>query len=121
MLSKLFTFLQVDRFRFNRASLINVGFLEMDKEFDYIAIHDVDLLPINDELLYSFPSKGPYHVSSPELHPRYHYPTFVGGILLLQRFFSYKAHICMYNFLYIKLIYKIILQRAFYTSKWDVQ
>ena len=78
--------MQVDRFRFNRASLINVGFLEIDKEFDYIAIHDVDLLPINDELLYSFPNKGPYHISSPELHPRYHYPTFVGGILLIKRF-----------------------------------
>ncbi|OAD60206.1 Beta-1,4-galactosyltransferase 7 [Eufriesea mexicana] len=81
----IFVLNQIDRFRFNRASLINVGFLEINKEFDYIAIHDVDLLPINDELLYSFPNKGPYHVSSPELHPRYHYPTFVGGILLIKR------------------------------------
>lgn len=81
-----FLILQIDRFRFNRASLINVGFLEINKEFDYIAIHDVDLLPINDELLYSFPNKGPFHVSSPELHPRYHYSTFVGGILLIKRY-----------------------------------
>ncbi|CAL7939249.1 unnamed protein product [Xylocopa violacea] len=81
----IFILNQVDRFRFNRASLINVGFLETNKEFDYIAIHDVDLLPINDELLYWFPNKGPYHVSSPDLHPRYHYPTFVGGILLIKR------------------------------------
>ncbi|KZC08027.1 Beta-1,4-galactosyltransferase 7 [Dufourea novaeangliae] len=48
----IFILNQIDRFRFNRASLINVGFL---------------------------------HVSSPELHPRYHYPTFVGGILLIKR------------------------------------
>ncbi|PBC28261.1 Beta-1,4-galactosyltransferase [Apis cerana cerana] len=81
----IFVLNQIDRFRFNRASLINVGFLEINKEFDYIAIHDVDLLPINDELLYSFPNKGPFHVSSPELHPRYHYSTFVGGILLIKR------------------------------------
>ncbi|XP_624054.3 beta-1,4-galactosyltransferase 7 [Apis mellifera] len=81
----IFVLNQIDRFRFNRASLINVGFLEVNKEFDYIAIHDVDLLPINDELLYSFPNKGPFHVSSPELHPRYHYSTFVGGILLIKR------------------------------------
>ncbi|XP_017793390.1 PREDICTED: LOW QUALITY PROTEIN: beta-1,4-galactosyltransferase 7 [Habropoda laboriosa] len=47
----IFILNQVDRFRFNRASLINVGFLEI----------------------------------SPELHPRYHYPTFVGGILLIKR------------------------------------
>lgn len=81
----IFILNQVDRFRFNRASLINVGFLEVNKNYDYIAMHDVDLLPVNDELLYIFPNKGPYHISSPELHPRYHYPTFVGGILLIKR------------------------------------
>lgn len=81
----IFILNQVDRFRFNRASLINVGFLEISKAFDYIAIHDVDLLPVNNELSYSFPNKGPHHVSSPELHPRYHYPTFIGGILLIKR------------------------------------
>ncbi|XP_043794665.1 beta-1,4-galactosyltransferase 7 isoform X2 [Apis laboriosa] len=47
----IFVLNQIDRFRFNRASLIN----------------------------------GPFHVSSPELHPRYHYSTFVGGILLIKR------------------------------------
>lgn len=81
----IFILNQVDRYRFNRASLINVGFLEVKNEFDYIAMHDVDLLPMNEELLYSYPSKGPYHISSPELHPRYHYATFVGGILLIKR------------------------------------
>lgn len=81
----IFILNQVDRYRFNRASLINVGFLEVKNDFDYIAMHDVDLLPVNDELQYSFPSNGPHHISSPELHPRYHYPTFVGGILLIKR------------------------------------
>ncbi|KAJ8878848.1 hypothetical protein PR048_019437 [Dryococelus australis] len=76
---------QVDNYRFNRASLINVGFRVLDQECDYIAMHDVDLLPLNPELLYAYPSKGPYHIAAPELHPRYHYPTFVGGILLLKR------------------------------------
>ncbi|XP_046616276.1 beta-1,4-galactosyltransferase 7 isoform X1 [Neodiprion virginianus] len=74
---------QIDNYRFNRASLINAGFLEVQKDFDYIAMHDVDLLPMNDELLYHYPAQGPYHIASPELHPRYHYPTFVGGILLV--------------------------------------
>ncbi|XP_033209401.1 beta-1,4-galactosyltransferase 7 [Belonocnema kinseyi] len=81
----IFILNQVDKFRFNRASLINVGFLEVKNDYDYVAMHDVDLLPTNDELSYSFPDKGPFHVSSPELHPRYHYPTFVGGILLVKR------------------------------------
>ena len=71
--------------RFNRASLLNIGFLLSRKECDYIAMHDIDLLPLNDELKYSFPQAGPLHVSSPELHPLYHYKTFVGGILLMSR------------------------------------
>lgn len=82
---KIFIVNQVDNLRFNRASLINVGVLESDSECDYIAMHDVDLLPVNPKLDYSYPSEGPYHVASPELHPLYHYPTFIGGILLMTK------------------------------------
>ncbi|XP_077430591.1 beta-1,4-galactosyltransferase 7 [Vanacampus margaritifer] len=76
---------QVDRFRFNRASLINVGYLESANDTDYLAMHDVDLLPLNEALDYGFPANGPFHVASPELHPLYHYKTYVGGILLLTK------------------------------------
>lgn len=76
---------QVDNLRFNRASLLNVGFLESGIDCDYIAMHDVDLLPMNAALTYEFPYDGPYHVAAPHLHPRYHYPTFIGGILLIRR------------------------------------
>ena len=69
--------------RFNRASLLNVGFLVARKECDYIAMHDVDLLPLNKDLNYGYPEKGPFHVSGPNLHPKYHYKTFVGGILIM--------------------------------------
>lgn len=71
--------------RFNRASLINVGFLESGNDTDYIAMHDVDLLPLNEQLDYGYPEAGPFHVASPELHPLYHYKTYVGGILLLTK------------------------------------
>ncbi|XP_029816042.1 beta-1,4-galactosyltransferase 7 [Manacus vitellinus] len=81
----IFILNQVDHFRFNRASLINVGFLESGNDTDYIAMHDVDLLPLNEHLDYSFPETGPFHVASPELHPLYHYTTYVGGILLLTK------------------------------------
>lgn len=80
----IFILNQVDRFRFNRASLINVGFIYTKEDFDYIAMHDVDLLPLNKNLKYDYPENGPFHVAGPELHPRYHYSTFVGGILLLK-------------------------------------
>ncbi|KAK4327883.1 hypothetical protein Pmani_001689 [Petrolisthes manimaculis] len=76
---------QVDNLRFNRAALLNVGFLESGVDCDYVAMHDVDLLPLNPALVYEFPSDGPYHVAAPHLHPRYHYPTFIGGVLLINR------------------------------------
>uniref|UniRef100_A0A1B6JX31 Beta-1,4-N-acetylgalactosaminyltransferase n=2 Tax=Homalodisca liturata TaxID=320908 RepID=A0A1B6JX31_9HEMI len=83
---KIYIINQVDQYRFNRASLINVGFnIAVSEGCDYIAMHDVDLLPLNSGLSYSYPSVGLFHVASPELHPRYHYPTFVGGILLVKR------------------------------------
>lgn len=62
-----------------------MGFLESGNDTDYIAMHDVDLLPLNEHLDYSFPEAGPFHVASPELHPLYHYQTYVGGILLLTK------------------------------------
>lgn len=52
-------------------------------------MHDVDLLPMNDQLSYAYPSTGPHHISSPDLHPRYHYFTFIGGILLIKRYVSF--------------------------------
>lgn len=76
---------QCDKLRFNRASLINVGHLISRKDCDYLAMHDVDLLPLNPQLSYAYPESGPFHVASPEFHPKYHYSTFVGGILLLTK------------------------------------
>ncbi|XP_041368143.1 beta-1,4-galactosyltransferase 7-like [Gigantopelta aegis] len=76
---------QIDSYRFNRASLINAGFLESRTACDYIAMHDVDLLPLNPDLSYAYPEEGPFHIAAPSLHPLYHYKTFVGGILLISR------------------------------------
>ena len=69
--------------RFNRASLINTGFLQAEEQCDYMAMHDVDLLPLNPQLNYGYPENGPFHIAAPGLHPKYNYATFVGGILLL--------------------------------------
>jgi xylosylprotein 4-beta-galactosyltransferase len=64
---------------------LNVGFLLSENaSFDYFAAHDVDLLPVNEHLWYGYPENGPYHISSPELHPKYHYQSFFGGILLMK-------------------------------------
>lgn len=81
---KIFVINQVDNYRFNRASLINVGYLESKGECDHVAMHDVDLLPATPDLMYEYPENGPFHLAAPHLHPLYHYKTFVGGILLVK-------------------------------------
>ncbi|XP_077992123.1 beta-1,4-galactosyltransferase 7-like [Glandiceps talaboti] len=77
---------QVDTHRFNRAALLNIGFLHSKLDCDYLVMHDVDLLPLNTDLKYTYDmvENGPHHISSPQLHPKYHYKTFVGGILMMK-------------------------------------
>lgn len=82
--SKIYIINQSKRYRFNRGALANVGFLLARNQSDYIAIHDVDLLPLNANLSYSYPRDGPYHLSSPEYHPQYNYDKYFGGILLIR-------------------------------------
>lgn len=75
---------QADTLRFNRAALINIGYKMSVLECDYLAMHDVDLLPLNPLLDYRYPDNHVFHLASPDLHPMYHYKTFVGGVLLLK-------------------------------------
>lgn len=50
-------------------------------------MHDVDLLPLNPALDYHYPPTGHVnHIAAPYLHPRYHYASFVGGILLITKY-----------------------------------
>jgi len=78
---------QVDKYRFNRASLINVGWFESKYlGCDYIAMHDADLIPLNNNISYGFPEVGRVlHIASGKYHPvkRYDYKNFIGGILIL--------------------------------------
>lgn len=82
---EIFVLNQVDEYRFNRGSLLNVGALAACPDCDYFALHDVDLVPQNAALRYRFPAAGPLHMTPPQLHPLYHYPKFLGGILLIRR------------------------------------
>lgn len=76
-----------DIHRFNRAMLMNAGYELTSRSCDYLVMHDVDLLPRNPSLNYSYPSNGssPYHISAPHLHPLYHYKKYIGGILMMTR------------------------------------
>ena len=47
-------YIQAGNLAFNKAKLMNIGFLEAIKDADYdcVVFHDVDLLPEDDRLLY---------------------------------------------------------------------
>ena len=72
---------QIDSHRFNRGLLLNLGFILASNSCEYICLHDVDLLPLNHNISYRFHSAGPVHLTSPELHPVYHFEKFFGGVL----------------------------------------
>lgn len=93
---------QADKLRFNRAALINIGYLLSEDDCDYLAMHDVDLLPLNPALDYGFPEDHVFHVAAPNLHPLYHYSTFVGGILLVNH-----KHFKLVNGLSNRLVHRI--------------
>eukprot|EP00040_Diaphanoeca_grandis_P017010 m.88270 g.88270 ORF g.88270 m.88270 type:complete len:505 (+) comp26174_c0_seq1:225-1739(+) len=80
---EIFVINQTDERRFNRGQLLNVGFLLAEQSCDYIAMHDVDLLPLNANLSYRYPNHV-MHIASPTFHPLYKFPKFIGGIVLMK-------------------------------------
>nr|XP_053651000.1 beta-1,4-galactosyltransferase 4-like [Cherax quadricarinatus] len=83
---------------FNRARLLNVGFLESRKEgpWDCYAFHDVDMLPENDYHLYHC-SAQPRHLAVATSNTKYRtynfkYYTYYGGACLMT-----EAHVRKVN------------------------
>lgn len=58
--------LQIKKQTFNRAKLMNVGFVEANKfyAFDCFVFHDVDLLPVVTGVPYYCNKDGPMHLVS---------------------------------------------------------
>jgi glycosyltransferase involved in cell wall biosynthesis len=73
---------QADDKPFNRAKLLNIGFL--NSEADYFAMHDVDMLPMKAD--YSFP-EVPTHIATRVSQFRYKmpFPEYFGGVTLFNR------------------------------------
>lgn len=69
--------------RFNRAMLMNIGFVEAIKRYDYqcAIFHDVDLIPENDRNVYSCPQM-PRHLSAAidKFQYRLPYAAIYGGV-----------------------------------------
>ena len=73
---------QVGKSPFNRGKLINAGFLEFKKEFDYFIAHDVDMIP--EEADYSF-CENPCHLARRVEQFNYGVPyeDYFGGVTLI--------------------------------------
>lgn len=73
---------QADGKPFNRAKLLNIGFVESNA--DYFAFHDVDMLPMDSD--YSFPD-GPTHLASQveQFGWGLPYDGYFGGVTLFDR------------------------------------
>lgn len=51
-----------------------------------IALHDVDLLPIADDLKYEHVGRHPYHLIPFWMHPLYYaYSRYIGGVIIISR------------------------------------
>lgn len=51
-----------------------------------VALHDVDLLPVADDLKYEHFGKFPYHLIPYWMHPQYYnYPKYIGGAMIISR------------------------------------
>jgi len=74
---------QADKKPFNRAKLLNIGYLE-NKGFDYFIFHDVDMLPEDSD--YDYEEK-PTHLSSmvEQFDYRLPYDGYFGGVTLFDK------------------------------------
>lgn len=79
----IFIIEQADTKNFNRAKLLNVGFME-SQDYDYFAFHDVDMIPTDSD--YSFPD-GPTHLATEVEQFKYQLPYdgYFGGVTLFDK------------------------------------
>lgn len=66
---------------FNRAKLLNIGFLEFGNKYDYAIYHDVDML-CEDSAAYEVYPEKPMHLATAASQFNYTmpYPTYFGGV-----------------------------------------
>ena len=80
----IFVIEQLDDKPFNQGKLLNVGFMK-NKDYDYFAFHDVDLLP--QDVDYSYPKDKPIHLGSytSEYDYELQFADYFGGVTLFTR------------------------------------
>ena len=80
----IFVVEQLDDKPFNQGKLLNIGFIK-NKDFDYFAFHDVDLLP--QDVDYSYPKDKPIHLGgyTSEYDYQLQFADYFGGVTLFTR------------------------------------
>ena len=75
---------QDDDLLFNRARLLNIGYLNSRIDSDYFCFHDVDLIPL--EANYTYP-ENPTHLSEycSQFNFKIPYDNLMGGVVLINR------------------------------------
>jgi hypothetical protein len=83
-IGRVFVIEQAGSKSFNRAKLINTGYLAFNREFDYFAAHDVDMIP--EEANYEH-SEFPCHLATMAEQFGYTmpYPDYFGGVTLFPK------------------------------------
>jgi hypothetical protein len=85
---EIFVVEQVQKGAFNKGFLFNTGFLLAERDFDYVALHDVDQVPEVAENSYAYPEGNvPWHLCVATSRKKYQqaYAGMVGGVLLMKR------------------------------------
>ena len=79
---------QTDNKLFNRGAMKNIAAKHAFEDgCDYIAFHDVDMLPENDNCDYSFPNQTPIHIATKLSKYKYklNYEQYFGGVVLFTK------------------------------------
>ena len=79
---------QVDDRLFNRGAMKNIAAKHAFEDgCDYVAFHDVDMLPENDICDYSYPTKYPTHIATKLSKYKYdlNYEEYFGGVVLFTK------------------------------------
>ncbi|XP_037566415.1 beta-1,4-N-acetylgalactosaminyltransferase bre-4 [Dermacentor silvarum] len=90
----VFVIEQGDSQNFNRAKLLNVGFMESTALYDYecFVFHDIDLVPVDDRNVYTCPQR-PRHMSVRiDSRSGVPYPLMFGGVSALSKELMLRAN-----------------------------
>ncbi|KAG1674073.1 Beta-1,4-N-acetylgalactosaminyltransferase bre-4 [Nymphon striatum] len=123
---RIFIIEQSSLYKFNRGKILNIGFAEVNKKWDYdcFIFHDIDLLPEKLQNLYAC-SKLPRHASSSVNSLRYNLPyrNMFGGVTAMRKHHFISAN--GYSNLYYGWggeddeMYERLKNKGFDVVRWD--